>query len=99
MVAMSEINFLDFMQFEESKAYQIVGVVFFCISSLAVGAVIGFLMPEAIALYSICVIDAVLISTMIYLFFMGFTGVWLILAITMTLMTIICLVLSFHFNT
>lgn len=78
------------------------GTVLTIIVILLLGTVLGFMfgaaMPSKFSLVFICILDAVVLSMVIYSFLMSFTGTWVVLLINTLLFGIVCVLLPLKYE-
>lgn len=62
------------------------------------GFIIGTLLPQRFALVFICLVDASVLSMVVYSFLMSFAGTWIVLLISALIFSVICTVLPLKFD-
>ena len=78
------------------------GTVLTILFILALGTVLGFTfgaaMPNKFSLVFICLLNAVILSMVIYSFLMSFTGTWVVLLISFFFFGIVCVLLPLKYD-
>mmetsp|Transcript_22237 Transcript_22237/g.26039 ORF Transcript_22237/g.26039 Transcript_22237/m.26039 type:complete len:222 (+) Transcript_22237:576-1241(+) len=84
---------------EEGPSAVTVLIIFFI---LLLGVVLGFslgaAMPNKFSLVFICILDAAVLSMVIYSFLMSFTGTWVVLLVSTIIFSVICTILPLKFS-
>ena len=80
------------------SATTILLVVSILTAGTVIGSIIGAYLPEKWALYFICVLDALVLSMVIYSFLMSFTGTWVVLLISSIILSVVCIILPTKFD-
>lgn len=65
---------------------------------ISLGALIGHQISAKSGLIFMCIINASVISMVIYSFLMSFTGTWIVLILSFLLLTIVCTILPLKFE-
>jgi hypothetical protein len=74
-------------------------IVIILLLGISGGVFIGYYTTDKGGLIFMCIINANLISMLIYSFIMSFTGTWIFLVINSILMTALCIYLPLNYNT
>ena len=78
------------------------GMTFLIIIIFLVSIILGFMLgrklPSRCALHFICLLDAVVLSMVIYGFLMSFAGNWIVLIVSLTILLIVCTILPIKFD-
>ena len=83
---------------EGPSAGTIMSILFILLLGTVLGFTFGAAMPGKFSLVFICLLDAVVLSMVIYSFLMSFTGTWVVLLITTILFGIICVILPIKYD-
>ena len=75
VTVLCQLKSLPFIGIEMTKTEW---MAFFSLSAglMSIGSVLGYLVKKDVGLVFICIADSILVSIMIYMFFMAYTGIW-----------------------